>query len=100
VKSNYSVPVELEKVRSTDPRIEARLLNKEVLPWNVSISGMITYDAGKTGMESHSDYIQAISQFSIDNPPTLQIDAFNLQKMQAKRSPGKYQSGAELYSKF
>ena len=58
-------------VKSTDPRIDIRLLDKVIKPHNMSISGMITYDAGKTGMEKQSDYIKAISHFSIENPPTL-----------------------------
>jgi hypothetical protein len=70
-RSNFSFPVEIESVHSNDPRIEARLLNKEIKPWNMSISGMITFDAGKTGMEKHSDYIKAISHFSIDHPPNV-----------------------------
>jgi hypothetical protein len=61
VKSNYSITIYLTSVRSLDPRIEARVLNTEIKPWNMSVSGMITFDAGKTGMEKHSDYIRAIS---------------------------------------
>jgi hypothetical protein len=85
VKSNFSYAFEIVSVKSADPRIDIRLLDKVIKPFNMSISGMITYDAGKTGMEKQSDYIKAISQFSIDNPPTLQIDALNFHKMQAKR---------------
>lgn len=86
VRSNFSFPIELLSVKSSDPRIEARIINKDIKPWNMSISGMVTFDAGKTGMETKTDFIKAISQFSIENPPTLQIDAYNLQKMQNKKN--------------
>ena len=98
IKSNYSNPIEITQLKANDPRIDTRMLNKEVKPWNMSINGMITFDAGKTGMEMQSDYINAISQFSIDNPPTLQIDAFNLQKMQSKKNSK--MDGSDIYSKF
>jgi|TARA_B110000285_G_C14708860_1_gene416864 hypothetical protein len=60
-RSNFSNPVEILSLKSKDPRIETRILNKEIKPWNMSISGIITYDAGKTGMEKHSEYIKSIS---------------------------------------
>ena len=60
-RSNFSNSVEILSVRSSDPRIETRILNKEIKPWNMSISGIVTYDAGKTGMEKHSEYIKSIS---------------------------------------
>jgi len=52
------LPVEIYSVSSPDPRIDARVLSKEIKPWNMSISGMITYDAGKTGTERHSEFIK------------------------------------------
>jgi hypothetical protein len=103
VRSNFSFPIEISSVKSSDPRIDARILNKEIKPWNMSISGMISFDAGKTGTESQSDFIKAISQFSIENPPTLQIDAFNLQKMSNKKNfkfGSQQLSGSDLFNKF
>lgn len=103
MRSNYSITIELLSVTSSDPRIDVRVLNREIKPWNMSITGMISYDAGKTGMEAQSDFIRAISQFSIENPPTLQIDAFNLQKAQGKKNFkfGTHSTGGgDIFNKF
>lgn len=103
VRSNYSIPIELLSVSSPDSRVDARILNREIKPWNMSITGMISFDAGKTGMEAQSEFIKAISQFSIENPPTLQIDAFNLQKAQGKKNfkfGTHATSGGDIFNKF
>lgn len=79
-RSNFSTPIKILSIKSKDPRIEAKIVNREIKPWNMSISGMVTFDAGKTGTEKQSEYIKFISQFSIENPPTIQIDLGALNK--------------------
>lgn len=61
VGSNFSIPIELISIKSPDNRIEARLLDKDIKPFNVSIKGILNFDPGKTGMERRTDFIKAIS---------------------------------------
>jgi hypothetical protein len=48
-RSTFSVPTRVISVRSLDPRIEAKILDPTILPWNVSTSVMVTFDAGLAG---------------------------------------------------
>jgi len=60
-KSNLTVPVEIYSVTSHDSRIETRILNHDIKPWNLSISAMVTFDPGMTGTETNSEFIRQIS---------------------------------------
>jgi hypothetical protein len=71
-QSNYTFPVKIKSVRSNDPRIDVRIVDNEIKPWSMSISGMVLFDpSNSVSGNEQTEFLKSISQYSIDNPPII-----------------------------
>ena len=62
----------MKSIKSNDPRIDIRIVDTEIKPWSMSISGMAIFDPGNIANEiDKTEFLKSIGQYSIDNPPVI-----------------------------
>ena len=71
-QSNFTFPVQMKSIKSNDPRIDVRIVDTEIKPWSMSITGMASFDPSNSASHNEqTEFLKSISQYSIDNPPLI-----------------------------
>ena len=67
-RSTLSIPATILSVSSPDPRVEAKIRNPTIAPWNVSTSIMVTFDARNAGPDKQQfEFVKKMSRFGFEN---------------------------------
>ena len=62
----------MKSIKSNDPRIDVRIVDTEIKPWSMSITGMAIFDPSNSALQNEqTEFLKSISQYSIDNPPII-----------------------------